>query len=273
MGIEGILKMSRTIYKRLMVPFLISCSIGLIYNIISILMISMNTLIIYPIESWIYANELFNLIYPIFCSIPFCWILYYEFENGYVNFVHTRINLKRYFQTHYICGMILAFSCIFFISFSGVIIALYFIKPAIVMESTDMLSNLFAGMQMNQPLIYGFLLSLWRGFIGVLMYTLGFLLAFLSEHLLVILAGPFIYSILENFVTAILGMPIFSISSSFDPNRMNYAAFSISPPEVTLLIGPAILIIICFFMYIHINKDALIRSKEKGANNNGAVPH
>lgn len=251
--------MTKSILKRLSIPFLIACLIGLIYNIVMIVITSYNTAISYPIELWIYSGDLFVFTYPIFCSVPFCWLLYYERKNGYLNFVHSRISLKKYFSTHYLCGSFLTFACIFFISFSGLIVALYFVKPQVLMPDDygNMLRNLFGAEQIDMPLLYGFLLSVWRGFLGILMYTFSFLLSMISKHLFVVLTGAFIYSILENFLTGIIGYSIFSILTSFYPDRMNWEAFSVSP-MLALLIGPAVLIVICVILSVY-----LVRSRRK----------
>lgn len=254
--------MAKSILKRLSTPFLFACLIGLIYNIIMIVITSYNSAVSYPIELWLYSGDLFVFTYPIFCSVPFCWLLYYERKNGYLNFVHSRISLKKYLSRHYLCGEFLTFVCIFFISFSGLIIALYFVEPQIVMPDNyeNVLGNLFGTVQINQPLLYGFLLSIWRGFIGSLMYTFSFLLSLISNHLFVILTGSFIYSILENFLTGIIQYSIFSICTSFYPDRMNWEAFS-ADPLLALAIGPIVLIVICILLLGYI---VWSRRKENG---------
>lgn len=253
--------MTKSILKRLSIPFIIACVIGLIYYAVMLIVTSRNTAISYPIELWIYSGDLFVFTYPLFCSVPFCWLMYYERRRGYLNFVHSRISLKKYFTVHYLCGGLLAFLCIFFISFSGLILALFCIEPQVVIpDYGNMIRNLFGSVKINQPLLYGFLLSAWRGFIGLLMYTFSYLLSLSSKHLFVILTGAFIYSIIENFLTGILQCSIFSICTSFYPERMNWEAFSISP-ILALATGPLILIIVCAFLTLYVVSS---RRRENG---------
>lgn len=246
--------MAQSILKRLSIPFVVSCIIGLIYNIVTITITSFNSVIAYPIELWLYSNELLDFIYPVFCTVPFCWILYYERKNGYLSYVHTRVSLKKYLSTHYLCGAGLAFATLFFISFSGAVIGIYIIQPHVVDEYPDFINaNLYGTMQVYQPLLYGFLLSLWRGLIGVLMYTFSFLLSLISKHLFIILTGAFLYSILENFVTALTISSFYSICTSFDPNNMNWDIYPYAP-ELALMVGPLILLAICAVLAVYYTK-------------------
>lgn len=233
------------VLKRLLFPFIIACTIGFIYNIVSIWITAGDTVIYYPLQLWKNSSEIFNLIYPLFSALPFCWILYYEKKNGYLNFVSARIPLKSYLSTHYFGGALLSFFCMIFISISGLILSLYIIEPQFVEEfHNEFAGSLLEEMKLSNPLVYGLLLSLWRGFISILMYSFGFFLSLISKHLFIILTGSFIYSILENFATALMGCPVLSICTAFEPSRMNFKNASI-PSEVAVFVGPAILIIIC----------------------------
>lgn len=235
----------KSVFKRLLIPFIIACLIGLIYNIISIMLTASSVMIYYPLQMWQNSNELLSLIYPVFSTIPFCWILYYERKNGYLYFVSTRTSIKKYLINHYICGAFMGFACMFFISFSGLLLSLFIIQPQFVEATNEILTgSLWGEMQIETPLLYGFLLSLWRGYISILMYTFGYLISLISNHLFVILTGGFIYSILENFATALLNCPAYSLCTSFEPNRIDFTSVPLSP-SVSIIIGPTILLLVC----------------------------
>ena len=71
------------------------------------------------------------------------------------------------------------------------------------------------------PVVYAVTLSVFRGLIGVLVMTMGFFLAMYCENIFVVLTGPFLYTILENFVLAILGVPQYRLVTAFDPNCLS----------------------------------------------------
>ena len=74
---------------------------------------------------------------------------------------------------------LLVFLCIFIISFSSAIISLFLISP-----QTDISKNvpafekeLFGLVLLNNPVLYSFVLSLWRGVLGELYFIFGFVLS------------------------------------------------------------------------------------------------
>ncbi len=59
---------------------------------------------------------------------------------------------------------------------------------------------------------------------GILTMTLGFVLALYGSNVFVILTGPFIYVILENFFWAVLGLPGLRFVTAFEPASLSAAA-------------------------------------------------
>lgn len=245
--------MMQSILKRLSMPFGLACIIGIIMEVALIIYTVFDHVLELPIMAWVYSSDFFALVYPIFCSVPFCWIIYYEKKDGYFNYVHTRIEIEKYLQTHYLCGSLMAFICVFVISFLGALISTCFVKPIYPSldwenDINEILRSFMGKMIINQPLLYGLLLSLWRGFIGMLIYTFSFLISLISRHLLVILTGGFIYAILENFVTAMMGCSNISLCYAFDPSSLNWDCFSLSP-YISMLIGPLVLSLFCIILF------------------------
>ena len=80
-----------------------------------------------------------------------------------------------------------------------------------------------------------------------LYFSFGFLLALWSKNSFLALTGPFIYSLLENYIMSILGMPSYSIATSFFIARM--APGATKPSD--LLVGPAVLAIICIITLVY----------------------
>lgn len=239
----------KTIFLRYTKPFLLSTSVGIIMTIICVLTTWASSVIEYPIMSWIYSIDIFAFFYPVFCSIPYCWLMYYEKKNKYHFFVYSRMKLKKYYFFHWCSGSLFAFMSLFFISISGALLSLC-IKPMYQGELDIAHEYLFGTFLANMPLIYAVGISIWRGLIGTIMFTLGYVLSHYSKHIFIILTGPLIYSIIENFCTSILGISNMSLVSSFYPESINWNYFSMSP-YVSIVIGPIFLIIICCIMNLY----------------------
>lgn len=238
----------KAIIPKYIKPFFMSTVVGTIMSTICVLTTWASSVIEYPIMSWIYSLDILAFFYPTFCSIPYCWLMYYEKRNNYHFFVHSRIKLKKYFFFHWCSGSLFAFMSLFIISISGALLSLC-ITPMYQSERNIAAEYLFGTLLVNKPLIYAVLISIWRGIIGVIMFTLGYILSHCSKHIFIILTGPLVYSIIENFCTSILGISNMSLVSSFYPESVNWKYFSMSP-YISMLIGPLLLTSICFIIYL-----------------------
>lgn len=238
-------------FEKLRLSFFAATIFGIFLSLVTIVVKVYSSVIELPILSWIYSIDVFTFVYPALCSVPFCWLLFYERKNNYQFFIRTRINIKKYYRMYWLTGALLALVCIFTISFSGAVISLI-IKP--IHQTTDIrdLSSQFllGSIMETAPLLYAFIISPWRGFIGILLFSLSYILSKHSRNLFIALTGPFIYSILENFVTAVFGVPNFSLLSSFNPERLNWDYFSVSPC-ISVLVGPIVLIVVCLVLSIY----------------------
>jgi hypothetical protein len=128
----------------------------------------------------------------------------------------------------------------FFISFIGLMISLYLIPEVIPFGWDNAIENNAGNYFVNQPFLYGLVLSCWRAFIGFLIASFGFVLWIYLKNIFVMFTGPFSYMILENIILAYLDVPYFRLITSFDPSTL-------SPDAITtgrLLVGPLILILL-----------------------------
>lgn len=193
------------------------------------------------IEIWDASNEIFTLIFPLIAVLPTCWLMYYERKDNFLIYTLSRVSKKKYIFSKYIVSACGGAMLVFFISFVGLIVALYFVpdvKPT-VMGNDYALDKFFGSYFVNEPLLYGTVLSLWRACIGLIVVTFAFLLSLYVNNIFVILTSSFIYSILENFTLAILGMPYYRLVTSFSPNILSPSAITI----MRLLVGPALFIV------------------------------
>ena len=125
--------------------------------------------------------------------------------------------------------------CLLYTSF-----ALYVRAPQELWPIPKGYAHVFSNLYAKMPVLYALLLSLWKGLLGVLTMTFGFVLALYGSNVFIILTGPFIYVILENFFWAILDAPGLRFVTAFEPA-------SLSAPAVhatSFIAGPALMCIV-----------------------------
>ena len=206
----------------------------------------------YQIDIWQESCGFLPLIFPIFAVIPTCWMMYYERRNKFIQNVLSRVSLKKYILSKWIITVLLSFVIVFTVSFVGLLFALLISKNMVFQEHTEGINRSlkqFAGYYyVNKPLVYGFVLSLWRGFLGGLMATMGFVLSLYKKNIFAILIPPFAYGLLENYlVSTIFNAPQFRLITSFSPNTYSYEYLSVP----VLLVSPTILIIVILSIWLY----------------------
>ena len=114
---------------------------------------------------------------------------------------------------------------------------------------------IFENAFIKAPLLYAVALSLWRGIVSLFVMTFGFVLALYCKNIFVILTGPFMYSILENFVLAILRLERLRLVVAFDPTTVNPEVVSI----FSFFFGPIVLsIVIGLTAFLLSKKNAIV---------------
>lgn len=200
----------------------------------------------FRLEAWEVGTELFSFIFPLIVVIPLCWNLYYERKTHFLLYVSSRTSIPRYLTAKWCIHAISAFVILCVPYFVSALSALYMSGPinqAELHEESTAFQHVFLNTFIHAPLRYALILSVWRGVIGILVMTLGFVLSLYVDNIFVILTGPFVYTVLENFSFAILRLERYRLAVSFDPT-------SIAPERFTaqsVIIGPAVL---CFAILI-----------------------
>lgn len=225
--------------KKLKYPYLLSILIATLYGSLMIIPVTSGYMYNYNIEVWEESGELFRMLFPLFAVIPTCWLMYYERKNGYLSYTITRVSKRKYITTKWLVSSLGGAFIVFLVSFVGIIISLYFLPEIIPSTQNDSINKFAGDYFINQPLVYGFLLSVWRSVIGFLVSSFGFVLSLYINNIFIVLTGPFVYSILENFILSVLGVPFFRLVTSFDPSTLDAGAVTTE----RLLVGPIILII------------------------------
>ena len=207
----------------------------------------------YDLEAWEVGCEVITFLFPLFVVTPICWSMYYERKNNFLLYTIPRVGKKKYLAAKWIAAAVSAFTIIFVPYFSSAICALYVKTPIVPMlrpEGVTPFSHAYLDVFANTPLMYALLLSLWKSVIGVMVMSLGFMLSLYIKNIFVILTGPFIYSILENFSLAILQKPEYRLITSFEPSAVSYKAITLVSP----MIGPILLIALTVILWLFFAK-------------------
>lgn len=210
------------------------------------LIISQSHSIKYPIELWYFAQDWLAMIYPLLCSIPFCWEMFYQRKSGYLQYVANRKSLPKYLLQRYFFSLGQVAALIFSVSFFSTVVALHLISPEHPSAQSFMQYEVLGEMIINSPIQYVLLLSIWRLLPSCLIYTLGYALAIFGKNIFTVLTGPFVYSIVENFAFSAINAPYFSLVTTFFPGRLS--ADSITPAR--MLVGPATLFVIIAAIFL-----------------------
>ncbi len=204
----------------------------------------------FEIDPWEIGTEFLSLLFPLFVTIPICWQLYYERRDRFLAYTLPRIGRYRYLVTKWCVCAVSAFIIIMIPYFISALFALYVREPQELWPLPEGYSHVFLNLYAKTPVLYALLLSLWKGLMGVLTMTFGFVLALYGSNIFVILTGPFIYVILENFFWSILGMPELRFVTAFDPTSLS----SLSVRAASFAAGPVLMCIVMGAMAFYFQK-------------------
>ncbi len=188
----------------------------------------------YDIDAWEIGTEFLGLLFPLFVAIPVCWELYYERKGHFLVYTLPRMDKRHYLGAKWCACALAAFMLLFIPYFLSAVFALYVKQPAEILFPEEFHGHIFNYLYTEMPLLYALLLSLWKGFLGVLTMTFGFVLALYGNNIFVILTGPFIYVILENFIWSVLGLERYRFVTAFEPtsladNTIHASSFIVGP--------------------------------------------
>lgn len=202
----------------------------------------------YDLDAWEVGVEVINFLFALFVAIPICWNMYYERKNNFLLYTMPRVGKAKYLAAKWIAAAVSAFAIIFIPYFLSAVFALY-VKPPITPWIGEF-HHIYLDVYVNAPLLYVLLLSLWKSVIGVLVMSLGFVLSLYVKNIFVILTGPFIYTILENFSFSILGKPEYRLITSFEPTAMAEERISL----LSSAVGPVLLIVFIIVFWVFLAK-------------------
>ena len=184
--------------KKMFLPVLLTTAALTIIMCVLIEKLYLSYTLHYDLEAWEVGTGGFSLLYPLFVVIPLCWNLYYERKNNFLLYIAPRVPVKKYLTAKWTAYALGAF-CIMAVPYLLSAVYAIDIKAPVVPPETNTFSHVFQTAFVEKPLLYAAAFSCWRGVIGILAMTFGFVLAMYCKNIFVILTGPFIYSILENY--------------------------------------------------------------------------
>lgn len=220
------------------------------------------------LEVWEVGTTIFTLLFPLIAVIPTGWLLYFEKKNGFLSYTLPRTSKKHYLLAKWLLMSSSAFTIVFTTFFIGALVALFIIEPIEVQYSMidPNTGNLVPSVKANHflgswfathPLLYAFLLSFWKGILAAILATMSFVFSLYIQNLFIILTGPFVYFMLDNYLLSVLRLETYRLSVSFEPSIANSL-----PTIYSLLIAPllALLLMAFFFLYMrYIKKTSVYR--------------
>lgn len=212
-----------------------------------------NYVLFYDLEAWEIGTEFLTFLFPLLTVVPLCWNLYYERKNNFLLYVAPRIPIRRYLTVKWSVHAAASFFILFIPCLLSAVFALYVkgpINSVIMSEGMTGFQHAFQQTFIKTPLLYAIALSAWKSLLGVLAMTFGFVLSLSVKNIFVILTGPFVYAVLENFILAILRLEAYRLVVAFDPSCLSSSAYNALSP----IAGPAILLLVIIGCRIYFSK-------------------
>lgn len=243
-------------WKKVFVP--VVATIMLISVVACILSCTMyrNYAVQYDLEAWEIGTEIFSFVFPLFVVLPLCWNIFHERKNNFMLYVLPRVSEKKYLMAKWFVYAVSAFFILFIPYMFSAIAALYVNPPFETMNAIPF-EHVFIDGFTKTPLLYAFVLSCWKGFIGILTMSLGFVIALYVKNIFVVLTGAFVYAILENFILAVLRLEQYRLVTAFEPSTISADAVGLP----SFIVGPLLLIIVISLTVIYfkwIKKTAIV---------------
>ncbi|SDS05776.1 hypothetical protein SAMN05444162_0640 [Paenibacillaceae bacterium GAS479] len=212
----------------------------------------------HDLEAWEVGIPFIIFLFPLISVIPVCWLMYFERRDQFLMYTLPRVNKSRYLWSKWIVVSSSSFLIMFVSMMVGIITALY-IKPDITpfyslinpetgkaMPSLE-LQHFQGSMFVNYPLVYGLMISIWQGLLSAIMATMGFVLSLYLRNIFVILTGPFIYAMLENFTLNAFRLIYYRLYYSFNPEQFDEGKLGYYPLFVGPLLALLFIALIAFY--------------------------
>lgn len=245
-GVIGVLHLIKIEWKKVCATVIATILLISVVGCILSCTMYQNYAISYKLEAWEIGTEFFNFLFPLFVVLPLCWNIFYERKNNFMLYVLPRVSKKKYLMAKWIVYAISAF-LILFIPYIISALAVLYVNPTSDLINASTYKHVFSELFIKKPLVYALLLSCWKGIIGVITMSFGFVIALYVKNIFVVLTGSFIYAVLENFILAILHLERYRLVTAFEPSIISADSVNIA----SFVVGPMLLIIVILLTVIY----------------------
>lgn len=206
-----------------------------------------SSLVYYPIEPYIWGAKTLDFFFPIIVGLPFALFTYFLRKDYFLTYTQLRMKKEKYLFTFFLATSVCCSLTVFLVNYLGVVFS---VKTAHLTNDPYIhpLADYFLGnWQMMHPLLFGLIWSVIKAIVGVTICLFAQIWIFFVDNLFLGLLAPFTYVVLENFITAILQIPHFSLTSLIVLNRL--APGIITPIHLLTIYGIFCLVIVsCFYI-------------------------
>lgn len=245
------MKILNKFIKEKFIITLVTTAIYMVALFVLIYIYNGNSMIYYSIDPYVYASSPVDFFLPLLVTIPFSFYTYHIVKNGFIDYAGVRMAKKKYLTYYILSSLISCFLMVFVVNILGVVFSVN-IATLISGEYIPSYSEYWLGnLQMTSPIVFGIIWSVCKAFVATLICLFGQIIAVYVGNLFLVLLAPFIYSVLENFITGVLRIPQFSLTTALILRRLDQN-----------LMKPVIIGILIFILVIYITYR-LLRSKHE----------
>lgn len=227
--------------KRQLVPAVIVGAVYLVAYMILIVVTDANGRIDYKISPYDHGSDVVDFFFGLIVTVPFSIFTFFMKKDGFLEYASVRTSKKNYVMTCFQASMAVCFLMVFLVNIIAVIFSccVATIDPSGPQKSLAL--YVLGYMQMSEPILFGVIWSLHKAFVGALICLFAQIIALYVDNLFLALCGPYVYLMLENFVTGVLRIPRFSIWTVFALNRLSPDAMTVFYSGFSLLVFMAII--------------------------------
>lgn len=229
--------------KQRAVPLTIVSAFYLILLMILILVKNQDSQILYAISPYEYASGIIDFFFSLLVSLPFSYFIFFMKKDHFLDYASLRIKRSKYIAACFAANLILCFLMVFLVNSIGVIFSARIANVITINDARTLADYPLGLMQMNAPIAFGFLWSAYKGFIGTLICLFAQIIALYVDNLFLALCLPFVYVALENFLTGILQIPQYSLTTAFNLNRLKPAVMTVSNLAIGITIFIAVILV------------------------------
>lgn len=234
-----------SLLKRQLVPIVIIGMGYFIFLIATMMKFNSEGLIYNKIEPYQYGSEPVDFFWGLLITIPFSVSTFFLKKDSFLNCISSRIPRGQYLQIHIAAILTACFGMIFIVNMGSIGISCVVADIEVGMPQSDLAEYILGNMQKKNPILFGMIWSFHKALVGVMICLFAQIFALYVDNLFLALLAPYAYIILENYLTAIIGLPDLSLTTAFVLNRLAPEAMSIW--KIAIVIGVFSLVIVIVY--------------------------